>query len=85
MNRELFLKYTCGRGFQIDTYDGGMYLGVDYDNETDTMFSGYISNVGVSRNAEMQYDDDLSIEENLCNLYNEVLDVFRDEINDVED
>lgn len=76
MTREEFLSYTNGNGFAINDDHEGIYFGVDYDDETGTMFSGYISNVGVSRNVELQYDDSISIDENLQNLYYEIIDTI---------
>lgn len=85
MNRDEFLKYTGGRGMYIEAPENDLYLGVDFDQETNTMFAGYVSNVGVCRNVELPYDDDIDIYDNLQNLYNEILVVFKDELNDVED
>lgn len=53
--------------------DESCELGVVYDNNT--LYAGYIHNAGVSRNWEIEYDNDSTWEENLINLseivYNE--------------
>lgn len=85
MNRDEFLKYTGGRGMYLEAPECDLYLGVDFDQETNTMFAGYVSNVGVCRNVELPYDDDFSIDENLQNLYDIILVVFNDEINCTEE
>lgn len=83
MNRDEFLKYMDGRGMYLEAPEYDLYLGVDFDQETNTMFAGYVSDVGVCRNVELPYDDDLSIDENLQNLYDEILVAFSDEIDEV--
>lgn len=81
MTREEILEETQGRGFE---FDNGDYYGIDFDEENQILFAGSISNAGVSRNVEIEYDTDKSIGGNLEALYSKCVEENPDLLNEVE-
>jgi hypothetical protein len=45
--------------------DGHGILYFDYDSETNELYAGYATNVGIPKNFVIQYDKDFSFDENL--------------------
>lgn len=69
----------------FDMGSGG-YYGVEYDPKTKKIYAGTITNSGATRDVEISYDFDASLDENLNNLYNNLYEYLLDNgWNDEED
>lgn len=82
ITREEILEETQGRGFE---FDNGDYYGIDFDEENQILFAGSISNSGVSRDVEIEYDEDKSIGGNLEALYSKCVEENPDLLNENEE
>ena len=56
----------------IITLEDGTVLGVEYKD--DKLYAGFITNTGLQHNYEIDYDKDLSVDENLQNLYDKIIE-----------
>ena len=54
------------------TEDGYGILYVDYDPQTNELFAGYATNIGIPKNYSIQYDEDFSLDQNLEALVEEI-------------
>ena len=50
-------------------FEDGDYVGVEYDAESNKLFAGGVFNTGMAHEYEVEYDFDISPDENLQNLY----------------
>ena len=50
-------------------FEDGDYVGVEYDAESNKLYAGGVFNAGMAQEYEVEYDFDISPDENLQNLY----------------
>lgn len=82
ITREEILNETQGREFE---FDNGEVYGVDFDEEEQILYAGSISNAGVSRDVEIDYNYDKSIGGNLEALYQKCIEANPELLNENEE
>ncbi len=70
--QEIYAEYEQLRSHSIMSPDDQTELGFFYDQNTNELYAGYISNSGINKQWVVEYDADFSFDENLQNLYDKI-------------
>lgn len=66
-------------GFDMSDYvdgngDSASYMAINYNPEDNELYAGYITNSGIKKEIMVQYDHDMSFDDNLQHLYDSLVD-----------